>query len=795
MTLTNNHLLKLATSVADIAAIMVHKLSQNPPSSQQVASWQCSLERYGFPTSDRRDSDFIAAVCETQTAAAMCNVIFELDADPLGASPATINRIKAVIEQPNFERLELQNSFFDLMELFLAAFASTERKQRGVFYTPRAVSSFLLNSIEKELGNTFGLPGGLANASNDTQLTVVDPACGHGVFLLDLLLRGKVNGDTRSVQGYEIRPATTAIGNYLLRHVAGTNQNLVRCLNPLEDEQQELIRDNGILTIVGNPPYSNFGQLNRTPWILEQLQRYKTGLSEKKLNLNDDFIKFFCWGQHHIERAGRGVLAFITGNTFFQGITHRRMRESLLDTFDSMYFIDLHGSATKRETTPNGDRDENIFAIKQGVGISVFVRSGTTTKVFFGELFGSRKSKLDTLVDSNVQTLSTMQTYPHAPAFHIINKPAALTQSSGISLPNVFREYVSGVQTKRDSLFTDMSREILGDRMKKLLLDPESQRATIPEWIIERAGQVRYSDKNIRPYMLAPFDVRWVYYDQHLLGRARWSVMQHMLRPNYGFVFMRQSTNAGQYDHFLATANLISDRVFYSAHGAPYFAPMFIYRDEPADAATDNCSDNFSDNFSDEFLRRIENATGLSYASCQEQVSVDEVTAEQLGGFVYGQFYSPDFRARNSESLKCEFPRVELPDSSESFRRISKLGLKLLRLHTEQLSPSGPSRLNTAAKTVVTRRDSGWQSTDEDGRIGISATHFVSHVSSADWQFRIGGYQVLQRWLKQRLQMVLEPQDLKYFEDLVNVVYQTRHIMQAIDSTCLAADSTCHAAD
>ena len=97
-------------------------------------------------------------------------------------------------------------------------------------------------------------------------------------------------------------------------------------------------------------------------------------MNEKKLNLDDDYIKFIRYGQHYIEKNGEGILAYISNNSFIDGITHRQMRKNLLETFDKIYILDLHGNAKKKETTPDGGKDENVFDIMQGVSINIFVK-------------------------------------------------------------------------------------------------------------------------------------------------------------------------------------------------------------------------------------------------------------------------------------------------------------------------------------------------------------------------------------------------------------------------------------
>lgn len=147
--------------------------------------------------------------------------------------------------------------------------------------------------------------------------------------------------------------------------------------------------------VIGNPPYSNFGQLNKNSFILGLLEDYKRGLDERKINLDDDFIKFVRFSQRLLDVNRVGVFGMITNNVFIDGITHRRMRESLKASFADVRILDLHGSAKKLEETPDGKKDENVFDIQQGVGISLFINAiaDRGKKVSHAELWGERASK------------------------------------------------------------------------------------------------------------------------------------------------------------------------------------------------------------------------------------------------------------------------------------------------------------------------------------------------------------------------------------------------------------------
>ncbi|HUM81928.1 MAG TPA: hypothetical protein PLQ38_09140, partial [Methanothrix sp.] len=166
-------------------------------------------------------------------------------------------------------------------------------------------------------------------------------------------------------------------------------------------------RDLPIMVIAGNPPYSNFGMMNRGNFILKLLNDYKKDLNEKKLNLDDDFIKFIRWAQWRIEQTGYGILAFITNNTYIDGITHRQMRESLMNMFSEIFIVNLHGNSNKQEKTTDGIPDENVFDIKQGVAIGVFVKKKAkrdSSKVYYYDIMGSREEKYEFLLGKTLET-------------------------------------------------------------------------------------------------------------------------------------------------------------------------------------------------------------------------------------------------------------------------------------------------------------------------------------------------------------------------------------------------------
>ena len=162
-------------------------------------------------------------------------------------------------------------------------------------------------------------------------------------------------------------------------------------------------RDCPVMVVLGNPPYS-VSSSNKGEWIQRLIADYKRGLNEKKINLDDDYIKFIRLGQHYIDRNGEGILAYISNNSFLDGITHRQMRKSLMESFDEIYILDLHGNARKKETAPDGSKDENVFDIMQGVSINIFVKRNKHTDLLtpngvrdFGKVSGVSREQIRVL--------------------------------------------------------------------------------------------------------------------------------------------------------------------------------------------------------------------------------------------------------------------------------------------------------------------------------------------------------------------------------------------------------------
>jgi len=348
-----------------------------------------------------------------------------------------VDDIAAVLNAANVQAILTQyyqqgrgdDPILHFYETFLSEYDPETRERRGVYYTPQPVVRYIVRAVHDLLKTRFGLANGLA----DERVTLLDPAAGTLTFPAEAVQLAFREFTARYGEGtkenllrrhilphfyaFELLMAPYAIGHmkigFLLEALGIPLQNGERFrfyltnalemedlqqidipgLSSLSEESHQAARvkkDEPILVIIGNPPYSGMSA-NQNRWTEELLktdidgaQSYYTvdgkPLGEKNPKwLQDDYVKFLRFAQWKIHKAGRGIVAMITNHGYLDNPTFRGMRQSLLKTFDEIYILDLHGNSLKRETAPNGSPDENVFDIRQGVAIALFVKYSSTS--------------------------------------------------------------------------------------------------------------------------------------------------------------------------------------------------------------------------------------------------------------------------------------------------------------------------------------------------------------------------------------------------------------------------------
>ncbi len=809
-----------------------------------------------------------------------------LDVVDLLNSPDT--NIEAILRDFG-NRTQREDPVIHFYESFLSEYDKKKKVERGVFYTPQPVVSYIVRSVHELLQTEFGLEDGLGStvtwgemakrlrashserseesesetlrsAQGDKRrefeipkgvspdepfVQVLDPAVGTGTFLvevIDVIAKTMIDkwekaGRTQKeisnlwdeyvgkhllprLYGYELMMAPYVIADIkltlklaeisrqlgeLFYHAEGKGRFNIYLTNSLEppsqvadekladlflplaheaNEVNKVKREKRFTVVIGNPPYSNFGQLNRIPFILDLLIDYKKGLNEKKLNLDDDFIKFIRLSQYTLESTGFGLFGMITNNTFFDGITHRQMRRALMATFRRIRLLNLHGSMSKKELTPDKTIDENVFDIQQGVGISLFsLLPEGKNEILHADLWGTRERKYSQL-DQSQATFIRDAINPQPQYFFFVPKDFDLKPEydDGVSLSDMYVVQQNGIKTDRDELFFDEDTKELQKRIRKLYSDegilPDFRAAYNIENsssydLLTRRKRTTYSVRNVHRCLYRPFDEQWLYYAPGITSRPAWEVMQHMIGgKNLALISMRQyEYRVPSYCYFFLTDKLVECRVFVSNRGIANVFPLYVY-DE---GATDS-GDGRRPNLHPSFLKSLSGKLNLT-TSGPYQLPKD-IGPEDIFNYSYAIFHSPTYRDRYAEFLKIEFPRLPITSSLDLFRALAELGHELVALHLME-SP----KLENHITRFVGKEPEVEKVTYSNNTVWIdkAQTTGFKGVPENVWEFHIGGYKVCEKWLKDRKGRTLSKEDIEHYHRIVVALNETIRLMAEID--------------
>jgi Type ISP C-terminal specificity domain/N-6 DNA Methylase len=601
----------------------------------------------------------------------------------------------------------------------------------------------------------------------------------------------------------------------------------LRTLTEEANAAVEIKRTLPILAVIGNPPYANFGQMNNGQWITALMRDWKpTG--ERKWN-PDDFMKFMRWGQWRIERTGSGVLALITNNTYMDGITRRTMRESILKTFTEVYILDLHGSAKKNEACPDGSRDENVFDIQQGVAIGLFVKQPDVQgpgRVHHADLWGVRHKKYEFLFENEVKTTHWTDLQPKAPNFFFVPRGEANLgeYERGWSLPAIFALSNSGVQTKKDSLTIHFTlrelRRILDDIHT---LKPEALREKYDlgsdgrDWTVALAiKDVLESKGQAFQIQYRPFDVRWSYFTgttKGFIAYPRADVTRQLLQKNVALASVRQIAGVPDQCEVFVSRRPMTDRSMFSTHGTPYLFPLYVYaaaeREAPEHAQLEvelahwpATKHGRVPNFTPEFIAEMERRLELPFVSDGQGDLKRTFGPEDVVNYIYAIFHSPTYRIRFAEFLKSDFPRVPLTSDVNLFRVLCAKGAELVALHLLESPKLGKpvSRYPVKGSDLVDKGFPKYVAPGEpepgsgkpvrEGRVYINRREpqakaegqYFEGVAPEVWSFHIGGYQVCEKWLKDRRGRTVTYDDQMHYCKIVTALSETIRLMAEIDA-------------
>ncbi len=740
-------------------------------------------------------------------------------------------------------------------EDFLEAYNPKIREDYGVWYTPIEVVKFIVDSVDSILKNDFNINSGIAN--NDKldngrhKVQILDPATGTGTFLA--VAAEKIYENYRGQEGlwdddvtrniiprlngfeYLVAPYTMAhlklatalkikevpdrlnifLTNSLEEDHPETQFEFARYITDESNAASTIKRDTPIMVIMGNPPY-NEKSANTGNWIMNLMAdykqepgmarierrtkrglfKYKNTLVEKNAKgINNDYCKFIRLGHNFVSRNQEGVLAYICGNTFTKTNIFRGMRYQLLQDFDDIYILNLHGSSKFDESDEN-ITDENVFNIRVGVSINIFVKrkesqhTGNAT-VHYKDIFGTRRQKLDFLLSHRLQDIDFEIISPEAPFYEFCSKTKNHDELKA--------EYENGF--KLDSLMLKRTHGLTTGNDKTLIFDNESSLRVLiddlisdntdttlcekyffknPEVLNGTRRAIRQNGNRQRYYAkisYRPFDEKWTYLHSDLVQRPRPLIQFSMLgKENLMLCVGKQGTAIGNNEWSLVWISSLPTDKNVNPRGGAYLFPLFIYEEGYV---------NPTYNFAVDIIERFEEMVGLKLLS-------EDSSERENGGFlgrdiidyIYAVLHSHKYRRKYHQFLQNDFPVIPYPDNAEYFFKLSALGAQLRSLHLlESISSSDfitQYPISEGTNLVTTRRYEAINS--DSGRVWINDTRYFDNVPLSSWQLYISGYQPLDKWLKDRMGTTLSGDDIRHYQKMIIALYNTSLIMGKIDS-------------
>ena len=599
--------------------------------------------------------------------------------------------------------------------------------------------------------------------------------------------------------------------NSLEEHHPDTGMLFAEWLSKEAEEANFIKRDTPVMVVIGNPPYSG-ESANKRKWITDLLKDYKQEPGGGKLQernskwINDDYVKFIRYGQHYIDRTGEGVLAYINNHSFLDNPTFRGMRWSLLQSFDKIYIIDLHGNSKKKETAPDGSADKNVFDIQQGVSINLFIKTGKKkagelAQVFHHDLYGARNSKYEFLWDNNFGQVDFQELKPTAPQYFFTPKDYALQAKydKGFSVNDLFPVKSVGIVTARDTFTIYHTRQNLEAAIAKFrAMDDETARhefslgQDVEDWKVALARKDLednvFNNNNDKEVLIhyRPFDLRYTYYTGKSKGfhcRPRGKVMRHFLEgENLGLTLCKQFKGSKNYYHAFITrevfeSSLVSNKTSEIGYGFP------LYRYPDIHQQSIDGMQKREPNLKADIVQTFAQGLGLRFTP--EKADDNKTFAPiDLLDYIYAVLHSPDYRQRYKEFLKSDFPCVPYPDDKKQFRELVALGGKLRTLHLLE-SPTLDTLITAYPETgdnTITKPE--YKITDTKKRLGkvhINKTQYFTDVPETAWNFYIGGYQPAQKWLKDRKNRPLTYSDITHYQKIIVALTETDRLMQKID--------------
>jgi type I restriction-modification system DNA methylase subunit len=765
-------------------------------------------------------------------------------------------------------------------EHFLSAYNKQLKIQRGVFYTPQPVVSYIVRSVHELLQTEFGLEHGLADtttwsemiqkgnagvppasssqsgqdaraplklppltdepgcaetiSSDEMFVQILDPATGTATFLVEVIdvihnhlqslwkKRGaaampSIPNSKSNIQNwsdfwntyvpkallprlhaYELMMAPYAIAHmkiglklaetgYRFETEERARIYLTNALEKSDDKQAKLIgfdalaheaeavnkikKTKRFTVIIGNPPYANYSS-NLSPEARRIVDKYRNfrGIQIRERNqlqfernIQDDFVKFISIAQDLVGSSGVGVFAYITNGTMLASTSLRGLRENLAGNFSSLFELNLHGGGN--EIIAGAEDDENVFDIVQSVAIHIYVRSkpGGASELSYADLLGGRALKYAALATRSVKDTVWRLIQPDAENCSFTPQDDA---GGGASrrLDSAFVKFGAGIKTNRDAV-------VIG-------FDDASLIETVREFNATLASG-RHAQSNIHPLLYRPFDVRKIFYHEDVVASRSLPTMKHVVAgPNIGFVCSSTWTTP---ERFSVGVSQIMVEMKTGTHdrGTTFFP---LYRYETLMGGKPDKVHNFTPEFVKEWCAK----TQTQFIPTGHGDGEKTTGPEDVLFWLYGLFSSLEYRRRYRAALSQRFPIVLFAKNLELFQELSRLGGELTALHLlESPKLDKPMTKFVGSSREVVKvgwvNDTVWINAGGKKAATTPGTSGFQGVPEAVWNFHIGGYQVCEKWLKDRKGRTLTDEDIAHYHKIVISLSETIRLMAEID--------------
>jgi len=461
----------------------------------------------------------------------------------------------------------------------------------------------------------------------------------------------------------------------------------------------------------------------------------------------------------------------------------------LLNSFDHIYVLDLHGNAKKKEKCPDGSRDQNVFDIQQGVAIILAVKkNGLKKTISHADLWGLREHKYNWLVSNDMKTTKWKKLTPSSEFyFFVIRDERLLGRYQKYSkITDILPTNSVGVVTSRDKFVIDAGSAELKKRIRMF------RDENIPDSMIKQAFNLRDKtnwkvktarkkvtddenwEKQVIPILYRPFDQQWVFYNDAVVERTRKEVMRNMMHENVALLSCRQQNKVGFYHALVSDTIVESCIVSDRTREISYVFPLYLYPDE----------DLYNNNKMNTYHREVN--IDKQVFDKLKTVYKTEPKPEGILHYIYAILYSNIFRQKYAEFLKSDFPRIPFSADLHLFRAIAKLGKDLVYLHLMK-----SKKLDKPFARFEGKGDRLVQKIKYNQKkrlIYINEGQHFGPVSKDIWEYQIGGYQVMDKWLKDRKNHRLSLDAIKHYCRIATAIKQTIGFQKKIDELYSAVD-------